>query len=65
MEGKSQQKVMAAGFIILRADDQPTVRIKFKSSEQLHWKTFGEYVSKAARDRAMEGFMEEAFYIQD
>lgn len=54
MDQKSQCKVMAAGFRIIRADDYPQPRIKFKDAKTENWKTLAKFETKAARDRSME-----------
>ena len=65
MEQASQLKVMEAGFIILRADDQPTPRIKYKATGQHNWITLEKYPSKAARDRELAKYLELPTYIAD
>jgi len=51
MDSKSQHKVIAAGFTILRCDDHPP-RIKYKGKGQQEWLTLEKFATKAARDRA-------------
>ena len=66
MDANSQQKVIAKGFVILRSDDQPNIRIKFKGPGTSEWKTFEKpFVSKAARDRRMKELLEKQNYIFD
>jgi len=66
MDANSQQKVIAKGFVILRSDDQPNIRIKFKGPGTSEWKTFEKpFVSKAARDRRMKVLLVLQNYISD
>lgn len=66
MDANSQQKVMANGFVILRSDDQPNIRIKFKVPGHNEWKTFEKaFDTKAARDRRMKELLEKPNYIFD
>ncbi|HAQ21138.1 MAG TPA: hypothetical protein DCR40_18175 [Prolixibacteraceae bacterium] len=65
MDQASQVKVINAGFTILRCDDQPTSRIKFKGKDNHEWRTLEKFETKAARDRAFKNFMEMSFTIND
>jgi hypothetical protein len=66
MDANSQQKVIAKGFVILRSDDQPNIRIKYKGPATTEWRTFEKpFVSKAARDRRMKELLEKSNYIAD
>ena len=66
MDANSQQKVMAKGFIILRSDDRPNIRIKFKGPGTSEWSTFEKpFDSKAARDRRMKELLKKPNYIFD
>jgi hypothetical protein len=65
MDNKSQQKVIAAGFTIIRKDDTPNIRIKFKGDGGHEWKTFEKYETKAARDRAFNELLEDEHIISD
>lgn len=65
MDTTSQQKVIAAGFTIIRCDDQPSVRIKYKGSGQQEWKTLENYPTKSARDRAFKELLNKTSYITD
>jgi len=58
MDAKSQLKVIEAGFLILRPDDQPSPRIKYKSNERHEWATMEKFESKAARDRRLKELLE-------
>jgi hypothetical protein len=65
MDSLSQQKVVNAGFTIIRADDQPSPRIKCKMKGQREWKTFEKFETKAARDRRFKELMELSLVIND
>jgi len=66
MDGDSRIKVMKAGFTIIRADDQPTPRIKHLIDSCGNWKTIeGDFKSKAARDRRFKELMKEDKVIND
>lgn len=66
MDAKSQQKVIAKGLTILRSDDQPNIRIKFKGPGTSEWKTFEKpFETKAARDRRMKELLDKPNYIFD
>ncbi len=66
MDAKSQEKVINAGFTILRTDDYPTVRIKYKQKEVAEdWCTLERFPSKAARDRRLAKLLEQPFAIAD
>lgn len=56
---------MAAGFRIIRADDYPQPRIKFKDAKTENWKTLAKFETKAARDRSMEQLLEDDLTITD
>ena len=53
MDAKSQLKVIDAGFIIIRADDQPNIRIKCKDKKSTEWHTLERFNTKSARDKRM------------
>ena len=65
MDQISQRKVTDAGFTILRPDDQPSPRIKYKSIAQHEWKTFAKFETKAARDRELAKYLELSTFISD
>jgi len=65
MDAKSQLKVIAAGFVILRCEDQPKPRIKFKAGIVHQWTTLERFETKAARDRRLKEFLQLSLYIQD
>ncbi len=65
MEQKSELKVMKAGFTIIRKDDQPSIRIKFKDNGSQNWTALEKFETKAARDRRFNQLMESAFIIEN
>lgn len=65
MDAKSQVKVIEKGFIILRVDDYPAIRIKFKDEEHREWTTLNNFPTKTARDKAFNDLMEQPNIIQD
>lgn len=65
MEGKSQKKVMAAGFKIIRTDDQPSIRIKFKEDGSYEWHTLKTFETKASRERYFVKLLEDDNIIAD
>lgn len=66
MDITSQIKVMAAGFRIIRKDDYPQPRIKFKKKPTgMDWTTLEKFDTKAARDRAFVEMMKDPMTIND
>lgn len=66
MDTKSQTKVMAAGFRIIRKDDYPQPRIKAKiDGLGPEWKTLEKFNTKAARDRAFDEMLKDLMTISD
>lgn len=65
MDAKSQIKVCKAGFNIIRKDDHPQPRIKYKNDVQHEWKTMLKFDTKAARDRKFEVLMSMQLFIND
>lgn len=66
MDTKSQTKVIAAGFRIVRKDDYPQPRIKVKRNEQgSDWRTLLKFETKAARDRAFIKILDDPMTISD
>jgi len=65
MNKRSQLKVIAYGFTIIRSDDQPSPRIKFIDKGHHDWKTLEAFETKAARDRRMALLLENAQIIED
>lgn len=58
-------KVMAAGFRIIRTDDQPSPRIKVKENGNYEWHTLEKFFVKAARDRRFKELLQDSKTIQD
>lgn len=65
MDAKSQLKVCRAGFTIIRKEDVPSPRIKYKDARQTEWKTLRKFDTKAARDREFNNLMELNLFIND
>ena len=66
MNATSQQKVIAAGFTIIRQDDYPNVRIKYKRKDSSRdWATFEKFETKVARDRRMAELLNDPMVIED
>jgi len=65
MDTNSQMKVMAAGFRIIRTDDQPSPRIKVKENGNYEWRTLEKFETKAARDRRFIELLKDGKIIQD
>jgi hypothetical protein len=65
MDAKSALKVINAGFTIIRCDDTPSARIKFKGKGSHEWTTLEKFTTKAARDRRFAELLEKDKYIND
>lgn len=65
MDAKSQEKVLKAGFTIIRTDDQPAIRIKYKGKCLQNWLTLEKFQTKAARDRRFAEMLQDPKTIQD
>lgn len=65
MDQASQLKVIAAGFTILRTDDQPSPRIKVKDKDHHEWSTLRKFETKAARDREYKELLKLQTVIND
>lgn len=65
MDTISQKKVITAGFRILRPDDHPGIRIKYKGAGQYEWKTLEKFETKAARDRRLQELLQDEKNIID
>lgn len=63
MDRKDQNKVLAAGFSIIRKGDYPAPHIKARTVRD--WKTIGKYKTKAERDRAFAGLIKDNKTISD
>ena len=65
MDTKSQMKVCNAGFVIIRKDDQPAPRIKYKNIDQIEWKTLEKFERKTYRDKAFDELLENQLFVSD
>ena len=65
MDQASQLKVIAAGFSIIRTDDQPSPRIKIKDKTHTEWATLRKFATKAERDREFKQLMQLSTIIND
>ncbi len=66
MNSNDQKKLTQAGYIIVRKDDTPTPRIKYKDKEYHEWQTLHkDFASKAARDRKMAELLQSPLIIED
>ena len=63
MTQDGQDKVLKAGFTVIRTDDQPNIRIK-KLSRAGVWQTLEVFHTKAARDRKFKEMLKDDFTIQ-
>jgi hypothetical protein len=64
MEYRSMQKLMNAGYTIIRKDDHPCPRIKYRKKDSGDWKTLEKFATKAARDRKHDELLNEEFIIE-
>lgn len=64
MDKKSIEKVMKAGFVIIRKEDTFQPRIKIKTLEH-DWRTLEKFDTKSARNRHFDKLMEEDKYLDD
>lgn len=65
MDRKSQNKVLKAGFIIIRKDDYPQPRIKARYTDNTDFRTYEKYATKAERDRAFVRLLTDDKVISD
>ena len=66
MNVRDQKKVIKAGFILIRPDDQPSPRIKVKDGKSSEWRTLNKsFETKAARDRELNRLLKLDLVIQD
>lgn len=65
MDLNSQNKVMRAGFMLIRKDDQPSPRIKHKQFGFSEWRTFEKFKTKAERDRRYKELLYNSGIIED
>lgn len=64
MNTRDQDKIMAAGFIIIRPDDYPNIRIKYRVGNGA-WKTLEKFDTKDARDRRLKELLKNILTIMD
>ena len=65
MNDESHLKLIQDGFTIIRIDDFPGIRIKFKDVEHPEWTEMNTYPSKYARDKALGELVAQPFIIND
>lgn len=65
MDLNSQNKVLKAGFMLIRKDDQPQPRIKHKQFGFSEWRTFEKFDTKAARDCRFKDLLHNSTIIED
>jgi hypothetical protein len=66
MDKQSQLKVAREGFMIIRKDDTPNIRIKYIDCKQHDWATYAKpFETKASRDRAFNKLLELPHVIND
>ena len=65
MNVSDQQKVIKAGFILIRWDNYPSPRIKVKDENSREWRTLGAFDTKTARDKRMKELLELSNVIED
>ena len=57
---------MAAGFRIIRCDDTPAPRIKYRAGSNSAWVTLESgFTSKAARDRRFKELLQDKMTVED
>lgn len=65
MDANSEKKVIAKGFIIIRKDDLPSPRIKYKDKGHTEWNTLEKFDTKTARDKRFLELMKEKHIINN
>lgn len=65
MDRSSRLKVISAGFIVLRKDDQPTFRIKCQRVGSHNWETWQNFPSPEIRDKRLIELLREPNFIED
>jgi thymidylate synthase (FAD) len=65
MNATDQQKLIKAGFVLVRPDDHPSPRIKVKDDQSSEWRTMERFDSKATRDRELKRLLKSNLIIQD
>jgi hypothetical protein len=58
-------KLMAAGYMVIRSDDQPNIRIKFREEGSGDWATLEKFETKAARDRRIKELLQDDKIIME
>lgn len=61
-QADNNEKLVKAGFQIVRSDDNPSPRIKLWKKDS-SWVTISKYTTKAARDRDLEKMLEDDHVI--
>lgn len=64
MGTNDQDKVIKAGFMIIRPDDYPNIRIKYRVGNGA-WKTLEKFETAAARDRRLKELLKNTLTIMD
>lgn len=64
MNQNGQDKVLRAGFTVIRTDDKPNIRIKKLKSAGV-WETMENFPTKAARDRKIKELLKDDLTIED
>ena len=65
MNISSSNKVIKAGFRIIRCDDYPGIRIKERKGESHAWATLENFPTKASRDRRFNELLKDPMIIED
>lgn len=66
MDAKDQLKVINAGFTIIRSQEFPTLRIKYKNKDHTEWTTLEkDFKSIQQRDIRMQVLLLKSSYIAD
>ncbi len=64
MNQNAQDKVLKAGFTVIRTDDLPNIRIK-KLKRAGVWETLENFPTKTARDRKFKELLKDDLTIED
>lgn len=64
MNTNDQDKVTKAGFMIIRPDDYPNIRIKYRVGNGA-WSTLEIFDTKAARDRRLKELLKDNLIVKD
>ena len=67
MNQADQRKLLNAGFTIVRPDNQPQIRMKYKDPKFVNhdYRTLENFPSLAARDRKLKELLEDPLIIMD